>query len=233
MEDNKDKDISEFFSNQVRLSSNDVDYPLFFNDNKTVTIPASSRDNVLYSVKLSEQRDKLGLINFKHKKSVENAYTESEEYKKHKNEAITVNDETWNEYIKREDVKTKYYASLKKAVNDFVISQKQIPGEEYITTDEFKNNRFMFFFSNNSISSNAVVLLKCISRKDAILQSAHWIKYKYILPSGDTSNIDTILPDIYIYLSRNQIETKLRNGKSKILITKIDNIEIPFAILEL
>ena len=205
LEDNKDKDISDFFSNRVRLTSGAVDYPLFFNNNKIVTIPASSKENVMYSVKLAEKRDKIGLLNFKNKKSVENAYTESEEYEKHVNETITVNDETWNEYVNGEDVKNKYYVSLMKAMNDFVISDKQTFSEEYMTTDDFKNKRFMFFFSNKSISNHTFVLLKCVSRKDAILQSAHWKKYKYILPSGTTSNIDTILPDIYIYISQNKI----------------------------
>ena len=235
MEDNKGKDVSEFFSKRVRLSSSsDINYPLMFDNNKTtVTIPSSAKDVVLYSVKLSESRDKLGLLNFKHKKAVENAFTEPEEYTKHVNEVITTNDETWNNYLKRGDTKNKYYVSLAKAVNDFIVSEKQTPTEEYMQTDDFKNKRFMSFFLNPNISSKTVVLLKCVSRKDAILQSAHWIKYKYILPTDPTSNIDTILPDIYVYLSRNNIEKKRRDGKSKILISKINNVEVSFAILEL
>jgi len=233
MEDNQGKDVSEFFSNRVRLSSRDISYPLMFDNNRIVTIPSSSKDSVLHAVKLAESRDKFGLLNFKNKKAVEDAFTETDEYTKHVNETITTNDETWNDYLKRNDTKNKYYVSLVKAVNDFIVSEKQSPTEEYMKTDDFKNKRFMLFFSNPAISAKTVVLLKCVSRNDAILQSAHWKKYKYILPTDTTSNIDTILPDIYVYISRNTVEKKLRDGKSKILISKINNVEVSFAILEL
>lgn len=235
IEENQTKNVSEFFSQNVRLlSSDNIDYSLFFNGSKKVSIPKTSENNVLYALKLTEQRDRIGLMNFKDKLTVDNAYRDPEEFKKHSNEIIITNDEIWNEYIKQGESVNKYYVSLSKAVKDFAEEQtKSDNTKEYITSDEFKNKRFMFFFSNKNISNNTFVLLKCLDRKDAILQSANWIKYKYILPSSTLSNINTILPDIYVYLSAKQIQSKLRDGKSKILLSKINDTELSFAILEL
>lgn len=235
MSENPNKDVSVFFSQRVRLqSSSNMDYSLFFNNDKTIPVPARSKDNVLYSIKLSEQRDRLGLLNFKDNLTVSNAYRDPDEFKKHVNEIVITNDELWNDYIKQQDTGNKYYVSLVKAVISFVDVEKKTQSiEEYMSSDEFKNKRFMFFFSNKHVSGSTFVLLKCKDRKDAILQSANWIKYRYILPTSTVTNIDTILPDIYVYISRNQVQSKIRDGKSKIMVSKINEIEVTFAILEL
>ena len=218
-DDMKSKDIEQFLSSKVNFTSSvDTKYSLFFSEKGKVTVPYTLRNKILYSIRLMEQRDKNGLTNFRYKTTVENAYHEPEDFKKYTNEVITTDDQLWNEYIKRGDVKQKYYVSLNKAVKD-------------LTNDE--NGRFMFFFSNKLVSDKTFILLKCVDRKDAILQSANWIKYRYILPSASVSNIDTVLPDIYVYLSSDNIKSKIRDGKAKILITKINDVEMSFAIMEI